>query len=40
MLQEQGYDEASRPMEFAALVGVVLFAGVFVAQLRSKRELS
>lgn len=37
MISEQGYQEASRPIEYAGVVAGVLVAGVLVAALR-KRE--
>ena len=36
MFLEEGYKEASRPMQYAGLVGGILVVGVLVAQLRGK----
>lgn len=37
MIREEGYKEASRPIEYAGLVGGILVVGVLVAQLRKRK---
>jgi hypothetical protein len=36
MMREAGYQESSRPMQYAGLVGGILVVGVLIAQLRRK----